>query len=241
MPRVRRPTPRKPPTPTQARRQRRRRRIIVVTLALAGVLLLARLDHLGLLFAPGSDFDRYHGQTFTVLRVIDGDTLVIDAPDPTQSPARPHTRVRLWGIDAPETAKPQRNLPAERGAAAATAYLEQLAMNQPITLYLEAHRPRGRFGRLLAHAAVSDTHSPASDADAPPTGFAQRSLSHALVAAGLAKADDTWPHGLTRQLQAAEDHARGQRLGIWSRGPIDILAFKIPADHPRPVMPAAID
>ncbi|MEM6394348.1 MAG: hypothetical protein AAF797_16400, partial [Planctomycetota bacterium] len=138
------------PTPRQVRFALKRKRLLIAVGALVGVLILARLDHLGLLLAPASDFDRYHGQTFTVLRVVDGDTLIIDAPDTSQSPARPDTRVRFWGINAPETAKPQRNLPAERGADAATQYLEQIALNRPITLYLEPHRPRGRFGRLLA-------------------------------------------------------------------------------------------
>ncbi|MEM6394420.1 MAG: thermonuclease family protein, partial [Planctomycetota bacterium] len=53
--------------------------------------------------------------------------------------------------------------------------------------------------------------------DEPPPDFPARSLSHALVAVGLAKADNTWPHRFAEQLQAVEDQARADRLGLWSR------------------------
>ncbi|MEM6552016.1 MAG: thermonuclease family protein [Planctomycetota bacterium] len=224
------------PTPRQLRRRTRRNRALALAITLLVILVLARLDHLGLLLAPEDDLDRYHGQTFTVLRVVDGDTLIIDAPDATQSPTRPETRVRLWGIDAPETAKPQRNRPAERGADAATRYLEQLALNQPVTLYLEAHRPRGRFGRLLAHAALTPSKPTDTVRGSPPDDFPQRSLSHQLVAAGLVRADNTWPHRFAEQLQAAEDGARNQRLGLWSREP-----DPSPPPAPPPAPPPSSD
>ncbi|MCE5184542.1 MAG: hypothetical protein LLF76_00255 [Planctomycetaceae bacterium] len=49
-----------------------------------------------------SDRQKYHGRAFTVLEVIDGDTLDIDIPDGKF----PDTRIRLLGVDTPETRHP---------------------------------------------------------------------------------------------------------------------------------------
>jgi endonuclease YncB( thermonuclease family) len=49
--------------------------------------------------ASASDLEKYHGKIFTVVNVIDGDTLDIDVPDNRYE----QTRIRLLGIDTPET------------------------------------------------------------------------------------------------------------------------------------------
>ena len=49
--------------------------------------------------AKASDLEKYHGKTFTTVNVIDGDTFDIDIPDGRSE----HTRIRLLGIDTPET------------------------------------------------------------------------------------------------------------------------------------------
>ena len=52
-------------------------------------------------YAEG-DWQTYHDQTFTVAKVIDGDTLDVNCPDGKF----PTTRVRLLGVDTPETHHP---------------------------------------------------------------------------------------------------------------------------------------
>ena len=69
-----------------------------------------------------------------------------------------------------------------------------------MTLTLEPHRTRGSFGRLLAHAQLPDGSS----------------LNEALLAAGLARADDRWPHSLVGRYAQLERIARREGLGIWS-------------------------
>jgi len=49
------------------------------------------------------DTEKYHGKTFTVSNVVDGDTIDIDVPDGEYE----HTRIRLWGIDTPESKSPK--------------------------------------------------------------------------------------------------------------------------------------
>ena len=53
--------------------------------------------------AISSDFDKYNQKEFTVVKVVDGDTLDIDIPDAQYKT----TRIRLIGVDTPETKKPK--------------------------------------------------------------------------------------------------------------------------------------
>ena len=48
------------------------------------------------------DIEKYNAKTFAVIHVVDGDTLDINISDGRYN----HTRIRLWGIDTPETKKP---------------------------------------------------------------------------------------------------------------------------------------
>ena len=45
------------------------------------------------------DILKYHSKSFLVIKVVDGDTIDIDVPDEPYD----HTRIRLWGVDTPET------------------------------------------------------------------------------------------------------------------------------------------
>ncbi|MBN1844530.1 MAG: thermonuclease family protein [Sedimentisphaerales bacterium] len=103
-----------------SRRLRRR----LVLLGLLFLVLLAVLDRLGLLPGPAARGDRarYDGQSFRVVRVIDGDTLDLDVPDDRQG--QPYTRVRLWGVDTPEVShRSSGGQPVDLG--------ESGAMNEP--------------------------------------------------------------------------------------------------------------
>lgn len=81
-------------------------------------------------------------------RVIDGDTLQID-----------DTRIRLWGIDAPERATPL--------GPAATAYLRKLTYNVTVTCH---PIDRDKYGRVVAQCFVMG-----------------RDLARDLIAAGHAR------------------------------------------------------
>ena len=47
----------------------------------------------------GVDGWKYHDKVFTVVNVVDGDTIDIDISDDQHDT----TRIRLWGVDTPET------------------------------------------------------------------------------------------------------------------------------------------
>jgi endonuclease YncB( thermonuclease family) len=104
-------------------------------------------------------------------------------------------------VDTPEPAG--RDRPAEPFADEARALTQELAAGGSVTLTLEPHRTRGSFGRLLAHVELPDGSS----------------LNEALLAAGLARADDRWPHALVSRYARLQRAARREGLGLWSPPP----------------------
>jgi len=146
--------------------------------------------------AGGRSRDRtaYHGKSFIVTEIIDGDTLELDAPDG----ARNTTRVRLLGIDAPEAGHPQ-TAPMYY-ARQATGHLAQLAAGAKVTVYLNEKGPsRGRYDRLLAYLELPDG----------------RFLNELLIAEGCVYADRRFGHGYYRKYRQLEGIARAGRVGLW--------------------------
>ncbi len=179
--------------PTARRDPRRWPWLIVVAVLIA--LIVA--DRNGwLLVRHADDMATYHGARAQVVRVIDGDTIEIDIPDPRED--RPVTRLRLWGVGCPELAKPHQ--PAEPFADEAAAMTHSLADGQVISLRLESHRTRGEYGRLLVHVELPDGSS----------------LNEALLTGGYAEADDRWPHSLLGRYAQLQRTARRKALGFWS-------------------------
>ena len=90
---------------TQTPMSRRQRRIMAMATAVVmmGLFAMSRLS----VFKTGPVGDRqlYNDQTFTVVKVVDGDTLDLNVAD--HKADRKHTRVRLWGVDTPETKHPR--------------------------------------------------------------------------------------------------------------------------------------
>lgn len=79
-------------------------------------------------------------RTARVERVVDGDTLKLAGGD----------RVRLIGVDTPETKKP--GTPVQCYGKAASAFTERLVEGRRVTLTFDAER-EDRYGRVLAYVA----------------------------------------------------------------------------------------
>ena len=140
------------------------------------------------------DFGKYHAKTFTVVKVVDGDTIDIDVADGEYE----HTRIRLWGIDTPET-KSSRYGVMYYGPAA-TQLTSELALGEDVTVYLdEGNRTRGKYGRLLAYVRLSDG----------------RVLNEVLVSEGYAYTDLRFRHSLYNRYKQLEAVARSRSKGLW--------------------------
>jgi endonuclease YncB( thermonuclease family) len=171
----------------------------IVALLALGLLILA--DRNGwLLVREADDMPAYHGRLARVVRVIDGDTLEVALGDALNDNA-PTTRVRLWGIDCPEM--PHFDQVEEPLAREATDAALALVQEQEVRLFLEPQRPRDSYGRVLAHVESSDG----------------RSLNEALLEAGLARADDRWPHTRLTRYAQVELAAKRAKVGLWRDGP----------------------
>ena len=175
----------------------RRRRLWAIVLVVLALLIIA--DRRGwLLVRDADDLPAYHGRLASVSRVIDGDTIEVNLPDSLHENA-PATRVRLWGIDCPEM--PHFDQAEEPLAREATNLAIQMVQGREVRLYLEPQRPRDSYGRVLAHVESGDG----------------RSLNEALLEAGLARADDRWPHTRLTRYAQVELAARRAEVGLWSK------------------------
>jgi endonuclease YncB( thermonuclease family) len=163
-------------------------------MACSACVLLFGLSLLGRSGSAGGDDERYHGRVFDVLRVVDGDTVDLDVADG----ASPWTRVRLWGIDAPETGGSPGG-PMYFGPEAEVRTGELLAGRQ-VRVELNSSRTRGKYGRLLAYLYIEST---------------EVDLAESLLEEGYAYADWRFDHPLRSRYKAVERTARANRQGLW--------------------------
>ncbi len=134
------------------------------------------------------------GGSATVIGVIDGDTVVLDAEIDGSN------RVRLVGIQAPKLPLGRKNFDKWPLADDSKAALEKLILGRRVSLKFGGRR-MDRHGRLLAHLYGADG------------GWVQG----ALLAAGMARvysfADN---RALIADMLALERQARQARRGVWA-------------------------
>lgn len=131
----------------------------------------------------------------TVVRVVDGDTLEVELDSGSE-------RVRLLGIDTPETVHPDK--PVECFGPEASDRMKQLA---PPGTALRLERDtelRDRFGRLLAYAYLPDGTF----------------VNLSMVSDGYATTLNIDPNRAHRdELSAAQREAKAAGLGLWGACP----------------------
>jgi len=182
----------------------RRRRAAILVLCVLAAFVFILLDHKHIRRrrqarpkseekAKAYDFEKYHQKTFTVTNVVDGDTIDIDVPDGKYD----YTRVRLLGIDSPETKHPEFGV-MYFGPEAAD-FATKLVLGKPVAVYLEEERTRGYYGRLLAYIQL------------PDDGF----LNEVLLTEGVAYADLRFKHSFYNKYKQLEAAARSQKKGLW--------------------------
>jgi len=180
-----------------ARRRRlgyglRRVRLVLVAAAVVGAL--AVIDRWGLFGSrPLPDPEKYHGRSFRVVHVVDGDTIDLDAPDRDGRP----TRVRLWGVDTPETVKP--DTPPQHFGPEASEFTERVAAGRTVRTELVSSSTRDKYERLLAYVFLPDG----------------RMLNSLLVAEGYGYADPRYDHPLAGQFRKLQSDAQAAGRGLW--------------------------
>ena len=159
-----------------------------------------------------SDFSIYHGKIFRVTKVVDGDTMDIDTPDGQYNT----TRIRLWGVDTPETKNP--NTGQMFFGPQASDYTTKLILDKQVSVFLdEGNNTRGKYGRLLAYVQLPDG----------------RFLNESLISEGFGYADVRFKHSLYYKYQQLETAARSLKKGLWKEVKREQLPAWLKREKPR--------
>lgn len=126
--------------------------------------------------------------SYVVQRVVDGDTLLLDD----------RTRVRLLGVDTPETKHPDR--PVDPLGLEAAEFMRRHVEGRSVRLEFDRER-RDRFGRVLAYVYAGDLF-----------------LNEELIRAGYSRAETHFPYSeqMKRRFREAEAEAREAHRGGWA-------------------------
>jgi len=139
-----------------------------------------------------------------VHRVVDGDTLLLESGE----------RVRLIGVDTPETKIP--NQPPEPFGPEASEFTRQCVEGRQVRLEFDRER-RDQYGRTLAYVYQGDLF-----------------LNEAILLAGFSAAELRYPFrsDMKRRFAQAEQQARQARRGIWSSNAVQKPEFRPPSGIP---------
>ncbi len=133
-------------------------------------------------------------KTGTLVRVVDGDTLIVKLDGEEE-------RVRIIGIDAPESVRP--NYPVECFGKEASDYLtSQLVPGDTVHIETDPSQDtRDRNGRILAHVFNNN----------------DQNIGELMVSGGYTY-EYTYrdPYQYQSSYQAAENYARNKKLGLWA-------------------------
>lgn len=142
----------------------------------------------------------------TVQRVVDGDTVELSTGE----------KVRLIGVDTPETVKP--NHPVEPYGKEASDFSKQLLTGQKVTLKFDVE-PYDKYKRLLAYMYLQDGTF----------------VNEKLVRDGYARIMTIPPNVAHADLfLEAEREARENNRGLWGKP-----SLAPPSEKPKPNAPAA--
>jgi len=130
----------------------------------------------------------------TIKRVVDGDTLVLENGE----------RVRLIGVDTPETKHP--NKPVQRFGKEATAFTQKMVQGKSVRIEFEQGyaptRHKDRYGRTLAYVFLEDGTF----------------LNAEIVKQGYGHAYTRFPFRYLKEFRQLEREAREQGRGLWAKG-----------------------
>jgi micrococcal nuclease len=129
--------------------------------------------------------------------------------------------VRIYAVDAPETAK--MGNPGQPFGDAATKFVESKLLNKNITLKLLA---KDRYGRALAVASYTEN-------GLPFTKGKVMDISEELIKNGLAvvyRQGGAQYNGGIARWNALEDAAKKKKIGIWSQ---DAKSLQLPSEYKK--------
>lgn len=171
----------------------RRRGLSLGTLVLVVILFFLSRSSIRDLFRPAPEPS---GEWYTVVRVIDGDTIVV-APNP--SPAFSEgSHIRLIGVDTPEDHHPSK--PVEYFGYQAAAFTRRLCEGRRVRLEFDPAAGHDPYGRTLAYVYLDDGSF----------------LNAEIIRQGYGHALTRFPFRYLEDFRALERDARDHRRGLWA-------------------------
>jgi len=142
--------------------------------------------------AQSEEFASRRGELRKVTRVVDGDTIVVS----------PNEKVRLIGVDTPETVHPKTAIACF--GKEAKQFTRDAVEGKTIRLVLDKvntqRRHKDRYGRTLAYAYLADGTM----------------LNAELIRQGYGHAYTRYPFRYLVEFRELERQARIQTVGVWS-------------------------
>jgi endonuclease YncB( thermonuclease family) len=142
--------------------------------------------------AHSEDVGARAGELRKVVRVVDGDTIVVS----------PNEKVRLIGVDTPETVHPKKAV--ECFGKDAKEFTRRAVEGKTIRLVLDEvntkRRHKDRYGRTLAYTYLADGTM----------------LNAELIRQGYAHAYTRFPFRYLVEFRELERQARTRTVGLWS-------------------------
>ena len=128
---------------------------------------------------------------YRVVNFSDGDTISVDMNGTEE-------KIRMIGVDTPETHHPSK--PVQCFGRAASAFTKEFIGTKPVRLEADPlNDNRDRYGRLLRYVYTPDG----------------KMLNRELIAQGYGFAYTSFPLEKSDEFQKLEDNARDKNLGLW--------------------------
>src|SRR6202035_142918 len=164
--------------PSALRRRRRIRAIVISSGALFALFIL--LDHLGAFGWQGDDWGQFDRRTFTVSRIIDGQTLILRDGSGRETP------VALIGVAAP--------VGSAYWAVESAKYLGDHAAGKRVVVRLEPTQSRDAAKRLWAYLYLTDSDDLNADVIHDGHAYADRRVKHSLAPVLISAESDARKH-----------------------------------------------
>ena len=133
-----------------------------------------------------------NAQTLKCTRVVDGDTIILNNGE----------RVRLIGVDTPETKHPKK--PVEYYGKEASAFTKRMVEGKEVRLKYDQQR-KDEYGRLLAYVYLTDGTL----------------LNAEIIKQGYGHAHTRFPFKYIDEFRQYEKEAREAKRGLWANKHID--------------------
>ena len=131
----------------------------------------------------------------TVLRNVDGDTLEVNLADGTKA------KVRILGIDTPETVDPRKTV--QCFGQEASARMKELVQGKTITLVKDPAQDKDVYGRLLRYIDLNGVD-----------------IGAEMIAEGYAYSYKKYPQPRLEEYNKLEVQARNAGKGLWGSCPL---------------------